>query len=105
MVADPASGSCGGPTTLSATLRRNLDGAPIVAREISFAFQDDPTNFLCTPNPRTNVNGVATCVFFPSQPYPPPGRSYVATFTGMSVAGSFYRLVDVVLFLAFSFFV
>jgi hypothetical protein len=46
---------------------------------MTFAWQDDPSNILCSA--QTDVTGLASCTIFPSQPIL-AGRTYVATFPG-----------------------
>jgi hypothetical protein len=48
---------------------------------MQFAWQDDPTNILCTS--LTDTSGLAECIIYPSQPIL-GGGNYVATFTAIA---------------------
>jgi hypothetical protein len=84
MAAEPAEGFGGGPTTFRATLRRVYDNAALQGRPIRFTMESNPNAPLCTPDPLTNHDGVATCVWQAAQIFPPPGSPYVASFSAVA---------------------
>ena len=59
-----APAAVGNPMTVQATLRRTADNVPIVSRQVSFAYLDDPSTIIGTA--LTDPSGVATLTFTPT---------------------------------------